>query len=452
VNDLLYSVISPTDKEVISIGDDILDKFCDASRASDRVSKSIRDALIYLSTAISGVTIDEEGIKLDAEIKPLLMSLMRTHAHTLLVGGQMRWLERSVESSTMLLSVNSVVHTLLMVIDENTYKTDEEDKPEDDELKSVSILIAEKFICLLSGEDPKKVADLMKRISKLAASGIRMANGIHTALIKSDAGIQQSTMSSGKKLKRTTPKMKSLYQNPGTRNSVLQKISKRELPQTDRASIERVGDGDLYVMIDVSGSTVDAYGSGSTQGVFLLFEAMGIAIVNAARAAKKDCVIMFYGDAVTYQIDFKTTDTSVSHRRKLTEMTNQIGPHGNNELLSLQWAFEQVRRRNGKKPTTVIMITDGCVLTEYGESDADPVDQFKFELGMLKADVQTDITILPIIVNPNLDKNFKKAFAGTEFVHIQHGSQLTPKKLTDIMRYVVTLDAEGNETIKIVPA
>jgi hypothetical protein len=451
VNDLLYSVITPEVKERDPIGDDILAKFIDASRAGDRVSKSIREALTYLSTVIEGVTVSDDGIKLSAEMKPLLMALMRTHAHTLLVGGQMRWLDRSINSSTMLMSVNSVTHTLLMVIDENTYKTDEEDEenPEECEPISADIVIAEKFLCLLSGEDPSTVSELMKKISKLTISSIKMANGIHRQLINSDAGIQQSSMSSGKKLKRTTPKMKSLYHNPATKNAVLQKISKRELPHHDRASFEKVGDGDLYVMIDVSGSTVEAYGS--TAGVFLLFEAMGIAIVNAARAAKKDCTVMFYGDAVTHQVDFKDTDTELTHRRKLTEMTNHTGPHGNNEMLSLQWAFEQVRRRNGKKPTTVIMITDGGVLTEYGNGDADPVNQFKLELSTLKSDVKTDITILPIIVNPNLDKNFRKAFAGTEFVHIKHGSHLTPKTLTDIMRYVVTLDSEGNDTINVVP-
>lgn len=428
-NDLLWGILN---------GKDCPKSECDlhfgrASQSHVRIMLSMREALLFLVDRELSEVSSTGVITLTPELKPLVSACLRSYVTQVLFGYHnartgLECMNEQMEPKTMNIAVSAMAEALVGILAPNLKIDESED--DDDELIGVMTTV-EKVIHLVLGSNSEHFDVFTKKLINLAASRKATTNGIFKRRVMSQSGDDTGNVIPGSRLSRATQKSKMLYGGVG-KNFIMNMTSQGILPTRQKSSVLPTGGGDGFILVDVTGSTLDNVGNG--YGLCILIEAMTQSIVSAFLAAGQNATVYFYDECVVKQVEFSPKDNKTIVAKKMLELLANATTGSNDETTAFQYVFEDIRR---KKPpiASIIFITDGeCFTGRSMVGNLSGAESFRFEMALLNSASKVDI--LPVVLNSAISQQFGVAFEGYPYVHIAKGSCIVTSHIRDIMYYI----------------
>jgi hypothetical protein len=369
---------------------------------------------------------DEDGniaVNLDTDIVVYIKLFMKSLASNYLnklIGRELKG-EFSISADSI---VVGVVDVELMIIESNI-DTDDQD---DDEIKEVVAVRAEKTLNLL-GVNTAYI-DVKKFVTRLIdiSFGVKKCNlSMAKDLIEGNGGKVGTTF--GKKIHKSSLKEKLSLRSEVGRQYIQKKSEQGLLRTAKKVSEEKVNGGDIYIMVDCTGSTIQ-YMKNDDVSITNLLETLCVGIADAAMIAKRKLSIYFYNEKVTKIVRFLPTDNAKTTKFKKLEIYDNHQFCENDELSSFEEVFKDMNYKPSVKHS-LIFLTDGGVLTS-NKNYKEAINKTR-----LLFNLYTNIQIIPVLFSSITDTNFTALFDGIEYIQISKGADFDVEVIADLIKNVV---------------
>lgn len=441
VNDLCYIAFRRGRREefLASGADEQHQEFITASGAFTRCADSFRSTVEYFLETSQYVTEEDDKICFEnMEVKQMFGSLLRIFAVNVLfpIGdsysfqANMRHHHSELDPEEMQIAIVEVTETIVALHARVETVEDTEE---------VSVLISshvEKVMSLISGiSDRESIKKMCMKTIKLAASKVATLKGLETEMVKSEVGRKTGQRRSTTRIDRITRTQRARFSHPATKKMMLQKMANGSLSKDVRESEKTVGNGDVYLMVDCSGSTLNSTDSNGLP-LSVLFEAITLSVADAAIAADRAFTVFFYADRLIKTVSISPSDSPLMRAHKRRQMLCNAAYLGNDEYGSIVSVVEEIEKKRSRKkqPVSLLILSDGMMLTNYGVSKLKKALELRDKLSLLQHE---GVRVLPILVFDSVDEAFSTLFRDNRFIHVRSSKDFDVKHIEEIMRFTV---------------
>lgn len=267
---------------------------------------------------------------------------------------------------------------------------------------------------------------VIKQLCKLAYGISRTDFGLTKRTSDGYGGITGDKVAS-KRIHRASNRDKMLSSSYIGQRLLQKKAEESRLTERKRESTAFTTGGDVYVLVDCTGSTMPTSGG---YGLINLEEAIAANMANVCRETGRKLTVYFYNEGTVKVETFPPSEPLKTFKLKKLNLFGNGGYRNNDEITTFTEIFAELNRSPGKKHS-IIFISDGGMLVGCTGDKQTEINRLKLLFAS-----QPNIEVLPILIHWKMDNTFRQIFEGRKIIHIEDMEQFCVEHLAECIKLV----------------
>lgn len=299
------------------------------------------------------------------------------------------------------------------------------DGNEDEVVTSVSVRVNH-VLSIFGSPNIKECEGFVKQLVKLAYGAITTNFGLTKRNVAGTGGTTGEKIH-GKKIHRASNKEKMLMSSAAGKHLIQKRSSEGMLTEKKRVSPQFATGGEVFLLLDATGSTMPDYGG---YGIINLEEAIAATMSQCCRENNRKLTVYFYNEGTVKVESFSPSEPEKTFKLKKLNLFGNAGFRNNDEVTTFVEVFAEISKKPGARHS-IIFISDGGVLSGSGGDK-------KTQVGQLRAmfSLYSKIEVLPILISSYIDPTFAEIFDGYKMIHIEDIESFSPSHLDECIKFV----------------
>jgi hypothetical protein len=301
------------------------------------------------------------------------------------------------------------------------------EQPNLDEYETGEIVAARvNHILNIFGVPDIECDSVIKQLCKLAYGISRTDFGLTKRTSDGYGGVTGDKVAS-KRIHRASNRDKMLSSSSVGQHLLQRKAEESRLTERKRESSTFATGGDVYLLVDCTGSTMPTTVG---YGLINLEEAIAANMANVCRETGRKLIVYFYNEGTVKVETFSPSEPEKTFKLKKLNLFGNGGYRNNDEITTFTEIFAELNRSPGKKHSIIFLSDGGMIVGCEGDRETN-INKLK-----LMFSSQPNIEILPILIHWRMDETFRQVFEGRKIIHIEDMTKFSAEHLAECVKIV----------------